>query len=303
MKAEPIPVWLLTGFLGAGKTSLLRQWLRAPELANAALVINEFGEVGLDDALLGAAVDSPALISGACVCCSGLEGLEGTLSDLFWDRLHRRRPRFDAVVIETTGLADPRPIQRALAQHPLLRERYALRATLSVVSSTNGAQTLAQFDEARAQLAAADLAIITKTDLAPAEPTLEAFGRVNPQVLCLQSAQASVSWQQVQQACAAPGAVPAADAAAAHLHTAEAEFIPMPQTLDEADLQNHLNALQRPDALRFKGVINVHGRGLTTVQWAWLDAEVQLLPFAETAPPRLGITCIRRQTRSEHAHA
>ena len=101
--AARTPVWLLTGYLGAGKTTLLARWLREPALARAALVINEIGEVGLDDRLLDGAVDAASLLANACICCTGLPGLEQALSDLWWDALHRRRPSFDAVLIETTS--------------------------------------------------------------------------------------------------------------------------------------------------------------------------------------------------------
>ena len=98
MKASRTPVWLLTGWLGSGKTTLLAAWLRDPALADAALIVNEIGEVGIDDRLLaGGAVDAASLVVDACVCCSGLPGLEEALADLVWDRLQRCRPAFDGV--------------------------------------------------------------------------------------------------------------------------------------------------------------------------------------------------------------
>ncbi|NBY67529.1 MAG: hypothetical protein EBQ58_01525, partial [Betaproteobacteria bacterium] len=97
-----IPVYLLTGYLGSGKTSLLKSWLAQAEFKDAALVINELGEVGLDNQLLSGATESTALVANACVCCTGLPGLAEALEDLFWARLERRMPRFPNLVIETT---------------------------------------------------------------------------------------------------------------------------------------------------------------------------------------------------------
>ena len=101
-----IPVYLLTGYLGSGKTSLLKAWLGQDAFKDAALVINELGEVGLDNQLLRGATESAALVASACVCCTGLPGLAEALEDLFWARLERRMPRFPNLVIETTGLAE-----------------------------------------------------------------------------------------------------------------------------------------------------------------------------------------------------
>jgi G3E family GTPase len=164
VKDQRIPVYLLTGYLGSGKTTLLAAWLQQPELADAALVINEIGEVGLDNRLLGFASESASLVANACVCCTGLPGLEEALADLFWARLHRKIPRFGSVVIETTGLADPRPIMAVFESEPLLHERYRLAAVIATVSAVVGAQVLAGYEEARAQVSVADVVVVTKVD-------------------------------------------------------------------------------------------------------------------------------------------
>lgn len=169
-----IPVYLLTGYLGSGKTSLLKSWLAQPELADAALVINELGEVGLDNQLLSAASESSALVANACVCCTGLPGLEEALEDLFWARLQRRIPRFPHLVIETTGLAEPAPVVAALRGTELLRERYRLAGVITCLSAATADVVLRSHAEARAQLAGADLLVVTKTDLLSAD-ALEAL--------------------------------------------------------------------------------------------------------------------------------
>jgi len=169
-----IPVYLLTGYLGSGKTSLLKAWLAQDEFKEAALVINELGEVGLDNQLLSGATESSALVANACVCCTGLPGLAEALEDLFWARLERRRPRFPNLVIETTGLAEPGPVAEALRSSDLLKERYRLAGVITCLSASTADAVLTQHAEARAQLAGADVLIITKTDLVSSE-NLEAL--------------------------------------------------------------------------------------------------------------------------------
>ena len=164
-----IPVYLLTGYLGSGKTSLLKSWLAQAEFKDAALVINELGEVGLDNQLLSSATESSALVANACVCCTGLPGLAEALEDLFWARLERRMPRFPNLVIETTGLAEPGPVAEALRSSDLLNERYRLAGVMTCLSASTADAVLKQHAEARAQLAGADVLIITKTDLVSSE--------------------------------------------------------------------------------------------------------------------------------------
>lgn len=164
-----IPVYLLTGYLGSGKTSLLKSWLAQAEFKDAALVINELGEVGLDNQLLSSATESTALVANACVCCTGLPGLAEALEDLFWARLERRMPRFPNLVIETTGLAEPGPVAEALRGSDLLKERYRLAGVITCLSASTADAVLKQHAEARAQLAGADVLVITKTDLVSSE--------------------------------------------------------------------------------------------------------------------------------------
>lgn len=172
-KIEQIPVILLTGFLGAGKTTLLANWLRAPELAGAMVIVNELGEVGLDHRLLTNSSDAPLLLDNGCACCSAQEDLIGTLERLFWDRLHKRIARFDWVLIETTGVADPMPVVAAMRRSTLISERYRVAGVVTAVDAKRGLARLEEFPEARNQLAAANLVIITKADIA-SEAEIEA---------------------------------------------------------------------------------------------------------------------------------
>lgn len=167
---EQIPILLLTGFLGSGKTTLLARWLQAPEFAGAMVIVNELGEVGLDHRLVEASSDTALLLENGCMCCAAQEDLVGTLERVFWDRLHRRIARFDWVLIETTGMADPLPVIDAIQRHTLLDERYRIAGVVTALDAKRGLERLAEFPECRNQLLAANAVIITKTDLAsPAE--------------------------------------------------------------------------------------------------------------------------------------
>ena len=185
-----IPVYLLTGYLGSGKTSLLKSWLVQAEFKDAALVINELGEVGLDNQLLSSATESTALVANACVCCTGLPGLAEALEDLFWARLERRMPRFPNLVIETTGLAEPGPVAEALISSDLLKERYRLAGVVTCLSASTADAVLKQHAEARAQLAGADVLVITKTDLVSPENLEQLTMRVQHQLAHLEIANA-----------------------------------------------------------------------------------------------------------------
>jgi G3E family GTPase len=165
---QRIAVYLLTGYLGSGKTSLLKHWLQQEAFSKAALIINELGEVGLDNQVLSAASESAALVANACACCTGLPGLAEAMEDLFWARLERRIHRFDALVIETTGLADPGPIVQTLAETDLLRERYRLAGVITCLSAPTANDILSHIPEARQQVALSDVLILTKTDVMPA---------------------------------------------------------------------------------------------------------------------------------------
>lgn len=292
MKTRRIPVWLVTGYLGSGKTTLLTRWLRDPALADAALVVNEIGEVGFDDRLLASAVDSAMLLANNCVCCSGLPGLEEALTELWWARLYRRRPSFSSVVIETTGLADPRPIIAAFATAPFLRERYELSAVLAAASATAGLALIEAQPEARAQIEVADAVIITKVDQASGAPLAAALHRLNPRAGVAESAQASLAWSQVRALVdGAAGAVKAPSHDAHGHHHAAASFVPLANPLSATALQTQVDALRDGALLRLKGVVALEDGQLYTVQWACGDTDIALAPFAGH-PPVLGITCI-----------
>lgn len=160
-----IPVAVLTGFLGAGKTTLLNFLLRHPAMQGTAVVVNEFGDVGLDHHLIEAAVHDVELIEGGCLCCT----VRGALGDALIKLLDRSGkdgwPPIKRIILETTGIAEPGPILRELAASPELSGRVRSDGTTTLVDAVVGADTLARQRIARAQVAAADQLLISKADL------------------------------------------------------------------------------------------------------------------------------------------
>ncbi|TCP84324.1 G3E family GTPase [Rhizobium sp. PP-CC-2G-626] len=166
---DPVPVSILTGFLGAGKTTLLNRLLKDPDLADTAVIINEFGDVSLDHLLVESSGDGVIELADGCLCCTVRGELVDTLADLM-DRMQTGKIRpLKRVVIETTGLADPAPVMQSVMGHPTLQQSYRLDGMVTVVDAVNGLSTLDHHVEAVKQVAVADRLVLTKATLASPE--------------------------------------------------------------------------------------------------------------------------------------
>jgi G3E family GTPase len=175
--ADAAPVTVLTGFLGAGKTTLLNHLLRQPALAGTAVLVNEFGEIGIDHLLVEKLDENTVLLNAGCLCCTVRGDLSRALADLL--------PRVASgavkrVVIETTGLADPAPILATLLSDPVATRAYRMDGIVTVVDAANGMAQLDAQPEAVRQVAVADRIVLSKTDLADATPLRERLHRLNP---------------------------------------------------------------------------------------------------------------------------
>src|ERR1700756_4338583 len=160
-----IPVNVITGFLGSGKTTLLRRLLAAPQLSDTAVLINEFGEVGLDHHLLQRIDDTMVLLQSGCLCCTIRGELSDAIKALFSKRERGLVPPFRRLVVESTGLADPFPILSTVQADPVLRHHFCLGKVITTVDGVNGMRQLDTQPESVKQVAVADRLVLTKTDL------------------------------------------------------------------------------------------------------------------------------------------
>lgn len=174
------PVFLLTGFLGSGKTTLLNKALKDPALANTAVVVNELGEIGLDNVMIAQATDNVVLLDAGCLCCANTGALHETLADLDGRRARGEIPRFERVIIETSGAADPAPLLNVLLGHPLVTAAYSLEATVCTVDAQHFLASRTEYPELDKQVAVAERIYVSKRDVADPAPVLEFVSRLNP---------------------------------------------------------------------------------------------------------------------------
>ncbi len=160
-----IPVAIVTGFLGSGKTTQINMALRDPRMRGALVIVNEFGEVGLDNVLMASSSDQIVVLENGCLCCTVFGDLIGTLYDLYHRRLAGDIAAFDRVVIETSGLADPTSVVQAFLSDPTLEGLYRLCNIVTLIDAINFAETLRNYDEAVRQVALAGQIVLTKLDL------------------------------------------------------------------------------------------------------------------------------------------
>ena len=182
--ASKIPVTIITGFLGAGKTTLVSKLIKHPDMNRVAVVINELGEIGIDNDLVSMSSENISLLSNGCICCSVRTDMQETMRELFAKRMVGEIPEFDRIIIETTGLADPAPILQTLLSDALFEAQFRLDGLVTLVDGFNGLMQIEQQMETCKQIAVADLILITKSDLldSSGKQALElAIRSLNPQ--------------------------------------------------------------------------------------------------------------------------
>jgi G3E family GTPase len=273
--SEPIGGSLITGFLGSGKTTLLNRLLRHPGMGETAVIVNEFGEIGLDHLLIETALDNAVLLKSGCLCCTLRGDLVDTLTSLFERRRRAEVPAFRRVLIETTGLADPAPIVHALMADPGVTPHYRLDHVITTVDAVNALRQLAEHYESAKQAAVADRLLLTKTDLASA-------GDIAAVIARLQALNAAAPILRVVDGAIEPDAL--FGAAIAGRDPQALEAVPDDHTHETGGSHHHgiasfclvrdeplpwlpfarwlesLASLRASDLLRVKGIVHVRGR-------------------------------------------
>src|SRR5215210_918306 len=277
----------MTGFLGSGKTTLLSRMLSAPSLENTAVIVNEFGKVGLDHHLLRRADEKTVLLDHGCVCCTTREDLVSALLELLNEEGRGETPALDRVVVETSGLADPAPILFTVFSHPVLQHHYRVDLVIVTVDAVNGELHLDRNPESTKQVAAADVIVLTKTDVAKASVTgplrarlrnvnpsagiIDApFGEVNPEELLRPAAGWSPSETRDGFSHGANGSVPfpetlaVGDEEARHTSRTHSTSLTFDGPVDWAAFGTWFSMLlhaRGEDVLRVKGLLDVGEAG------------------------------------------
>ncbi len=259
---------VLTGFLGSGKTTLLNRLLLDPAWSDSAVIVNEFGDIGLDHLLVSNARDNIVLMDAGCLCCTVLDSLPQTLADLFHRRAGGDIPAFRRVLVETSGLAEPAPILRTLMRDPIISHFYRPQGLICTVDALFGSATLDREHEAPLQAAMADRIVVTKTDLAVQEQTAALIARLralNPAAEIVLARDRNAACLFAPETNTLPWLDPLKVETADHHHhddgAVSVSFLVGPP-LSWARLAawiERLRARYGPDLLRAKGVLNVAG--------------------------------------------
>jgi len=271
-RGHRIPVTVITGFLGAGKTTLLRRFLSTPEGQGTAVVVNEFGATGIDDALVRSSTDETVLLGNGCLCCITRSDLQIALRRMVVERERGELPAFKRVVIETSGLADPSPILQTFATDRALGETFHVEAVVTVVDAEAGGDTLSWSAEARKQAILADRLVISKTDIAgegAAEKLAAQLHALNPSAEIIEAVSGEIDPSRLTEPADERRNVFVAEAAHSDgigsFVFAQSEPMPWPAFAKAMDT---LMELRGPDLLRVKGFLNVQGcQGPVMVQF------------------------------------
>jgi len=294
-----IPVTIVTGYLGAGKTTLVRCFLASPEGAGTAVIVNEFGAVGIDDVLMREAADETVLLGNGCVCCITRTDLQIVLRRLVFDRERGAVPLFARVVIETSGLADPAPILQTFATDRALGGEFHIDVVLAVVDAVNGEAALDSAPESRKQVILADRLVISKTDLAPPETVerlIRRLQQLNPRATIDIAVAGALDPDRIIEP--ATGERSSFVAEAEHGDGITSFVIEQDKPIEWltfARAMETLIALRGGDLLRVKGILNVKGcRGPVVVQYvqhlAHPPVELQTWPDGNRASRVVFIT-------------
>jgi G3E family GTPase len=255
-----IPVALVTGFLGSGKTTLVSRLLQHPDMGETAVIVNELGEVGIDHHLLRRVDERTVLLQSGCLCCA----LRGDLADELRDLKTRRDagevPPFERVVVETTGLANPAPIVSTLLSEPLVRHHYRLEAVVTTVDAQHGLR----HDESVSQAAAADRLVVTKSDLADPAPVIARLRRLNPGATLVEAVFGDVEPGALFDGASRDPRDLEYDESPEHAHEGRALCVTIDEPLDWTAFGIWLTMLLQArgqEVLRVKGLLDVGAEG------------------------------------------
>jgi G3E family GTPase len=285
-----LPITLITGFLGSGKTTLIANLLRHPGMNRAAVIINEVGEIGIDHDLVSNVNENMSLLANGCICCSVRTDLQDSLRELFNERRSGHIPQFDRVVIETTGLADPAPVVQTLVSDTLINAHFRLDGLVTLVDAYHGFDLLQRQPEAIKQAAMADRLFITKTDLVSSDqlqdltnelralnPQADIYpvvhGDLDPSLLTGLGLKTAHVGEHTLSFLGESLAVPSAElnhAEGKYLGSRPSRHDPAIRTLSVrfqqpfkwtsfSSAMEMLTTLRGPDMLRVKGIVNVDG--------------------------------------------